>query len=140
MSDASNSGDFAAAPSIRSLTTESLAAEGTADGELVQVRLRGSAELGSKDTLDEFLADVFEASHGRREVIVDLTKLEYMNSSSLKSLLSWIVRVRDLPPPQRHRIRFLSNPELHWQQRSLHSLVSMCGDVIEVEEQAEQDS
>jgi len=125
-------------PAIRSVATESLAAEGGAEGDLVEVRLRGSAELGSKATLDEFFSDVFAASQGRREVIVDLTQLEYMNSSSLKSLLSWIVRVRDLPEPQRHKIRLLSNPELHWQQRSLHSLVSMCGDVIEVEEREDR--
>jgi anti-anti-sigma factor len=126
--------------SIRSVTTETLMAEGAAVGDLVEVRMRGSAELGSKATLDEFLADVFEASHGRREVVVDIRKLEYMNSSALKSLLAWIVRVRDLPEPRRHKIRFLSNPELHWQQRSLHSLVSMCGEVLEVEEREEQGS
>ena len=126
-------------PAIRSASTESLTAEGTAEGDLVKVRLHGSAEIGSKATLDEFLADVFAASDGHREVIVDMTKLEYMNSSSLKSLLAWIVRVRDLPEARRHRIRILSNPELHWQQRSLHSLVSMCGDVLEVEEREEQD-
>lgn len=121
-------------PSIRPVTTETLTAEGAAEGDLVEVRLRGSAELGSKVTLDELFADVFAASHGCREVVVDITELEYMNSSSLKSLLTWIVRVRDLPEPQRHKIRILSNPELHWQRRSLHSLVSMCGDILEVEE------
>ena len=124
--------------SIRSVTTESLSAEGTVEGELVKLRLCGSAELGSKATLDELLADVLAASDGCREVVVDMTKLEYMNSSSLKSLLAWIVRVRDLPESRRHRIRILSNPELHWQRRSLHSLVSMCGDVLEVEEREEQ--
>jgi anti-anti-sigma factor len=127
-------------PSIRPVSTETLTAEGAAAGELVEVRLRGSAELGSKATLDEFLSDVFAASHGRRQVVVDITALEYMNSSSLKSLLTWIVKVRDLPEHERHKIRFLSNPELHWQQRSLHSLVSMCGDVLEVEEREEQRS
>jgi anti-anti-sigma factor len=129
-----------ATPSIRTVTTESLTAEGAAEGDLVKVRLRGSAELGSKPTLDGFLADVFAASPGHREVVVDMTELEYMNSSSLKSLLSWIVRVRDLPEPREYKIRLLSNPELHWQQRSLHSLVSMCGEVIEVEERSEQGS
>ena len=124
-------------PSIRPVSTETLAAEGAAAGDLVEVRLRGSAELGSKATLDEFLGDVFAASQGRREVVVDITSLEYMNSSSLKSLLSWIVKVRDLPEHERHKIRFISNPELHWQQRSLHSLLSMCGDVLEVEEREE---
>jgi anti-anti-sigma factor len=128
------------AASIRSITTESLAADGAAEGDFVKVRLRGSAELGAKATLDEFLGDVFVASHGRREVIVDITALEYMNSSSLRSFLSWIVRVRDLPEEQRQKIRFLSNPELHWQQRSLHSLVSMCGDMIEVEKREDRGS
>lgn len=123
---------------IRPVSTDTLTAEGASEGDRIKVRLCGSAELGSKATLDEFLADVFAASFGRREVVVDMRALEYMNSSSIKSLLTWIVRVRDLPEPERHKIRFLSNPELHWQQRSLHSLVSMCGDVIEVEEREGQ--
>lgn len=124
-------------PSIRPITSGDLLAEASSEGREMQVRLRGSAEFGSKAVLDEFFADVFAASSECREVIVDILGLEYMNSSSFKSLLTWIVRVQDLPAERKHKIRFLSNPELHWQKRSLHSLASMAGDLVEVEERAE---
>lgn len=122
---------------IRPITSGDLLAEGESKGSSIEVRLRGSAEMGSKEALDGLLSDVFAASTGCREVIVDIRQLEYMNSSSFKSLLTWIVRVQELPRDERHTIRFLSNPELHWQKRSLHSLVSMVGELVAVEERAE---
>lgn len=123
--------------SIRPIASDELTAEGASSGDVIEVRIRGSAELGAKALLDEFFADVFAAHPGCRTVVVDVRQLEYMNSSSFKSLLTWLVRVLELPEPKRHTIRFLSNPRYHWQRRSLHSLVSMGGDLVEVEERTE---
>ncbi|MCX4241888.1 hypothetical protein [Paraliomyxa miuraensis] len=123
--------------SIRPIVSQDLLAKGTSDGEVVALELRGTAELGAKDLLDDLFADAFDVSTRHRRVVVDLRRLEYMNSSSFKSMLTWLVRVRELPESQRPRIRFLSNPSFHWQRRSLHSLATMGGDLIEVEENPE---
>ena len=93
--------------------------------------------MGAKPGLDRFLGQVAGASDDCDEVVVDIRKLEFMNSSCFKSLLTWIVRVQDLPEARRHKIRFISNPAYHWQKRSLHSLASMGGGLIEIEEQAD---
>lgn len=122
------------APSIRPIRSEDLTADGVVADGAIELTLRGAAEQGAKALLDDFLADVFAASRDRQDVVVDLRGLEYMNSSSFKSFLTWIVAVRELPDEQRHTIRFVSNPRLHWQKRSLHSLVSMGGDSVAVEE------
>ncbi len=122
------------AVTIRPVASDELKAEGEAKGDVILLTLSGAAELGAKELLDEFLGDVFAASDGVTTVEVDIRPLEYMNSSSFKSFLTWIVKVRELPEERRHRILFLSNPAYHWQKRSLHSLVSMGGDLVDVEE------
>ncbi len=122
------------APSIRPIRSEDLTADGVVTDGVIELTLEGAAELGAKALLDDFLADVRAASGDRQDVVVDLRGLEYMNSSSFKSILTWIVAVRELPEERRHTIRFISNPRLHWQRRSLHSLVSMGGDAVTVEE------
>jgi hypothetical protein len=125
------------ATAIRPVDSGELEAEGSVEGTEIRVRLRGSAELGAKAALDEFLSNVFEASEGCDVVVVDIRKLEFMNSSCFKSLLTWLVKVQALPEERRHMIRFQSNPKYHWQKRSLHSLASMGGGLVEVEETAE---
>ena len=123
--------------SIRPIVSRDLTAKGTSDGEVVALELRGSAELGAKELLDALFDDTFAVSARHRKVVIDLRALEYMNSSSFKSMLTWLVRVRGLPEAQRPKIHFLSNPSFHWQRRSLHSLASMGGDLVEVEESTE---
>jgi hypothetical protein len=124
------------AAAITPVVTEDLEANATSNGRTLELHLRGSAEIGAKAGLDAFLAQVAAATTDCDEVVVDIRELEFMNSSCFKSLLTWIVRVQDLPEARRHKIRFISNPTLHWQKRSLHSLASMGGGLVEVEEQA----
>ena len=125
------------AAAIQPVVSGDLEADATSEGRTIELRLRGSAEMGAKPGLDQFLAQVAKASDDCDEVVVDIRKLEFMNSSCFKSLLTWIVRVQDLPEPRRHKIRFISNPALHWQKRSLHSLASMGGGLVEVEERTD---
>lgn len=121
---------------IQPVVAGDLEAEATSTGRTLELRLRGSAEIGAKPGLDQFLTQVSAASTDCDLVVVDIRGLEFMNSSCFKSLLTWIVRVQDLPEARRHKIRFISNPGLHWQKRSLHSLASMGGGLVEVEEQS----
>lgn len=120
---------------ITPVTTGDLQAEASGQGRTLELTLKGSAEHGAKGGLDAFFGQVLAASRDLDEVVVDIRNLEFMNSSCFKSLLTWIVRVQDLPETKRYKIRFLSNPGLHWQKRSLHSLASMGGGLVEVEEQ-----
>lgn len=125
------------AVAIKPVNAGDLEADASTNGRTLELSLRGSAEYGAKPGLDGFFAEVLSASGDVDEVVVDIRKLEFMNSSCFKSLLTWIVRVQEQPEPRRHKIRFISNPALHWQKRSLHSLASMGGGLVEVEEHEE---
>jgi len=95
----------------------------------------GDADLSSRVALDKFLASLHEQTRERdlRKVVVDVRELAFLNSSCLKSLVSWIIKVKDLPPEQRYQITFLSCEELNWQKRSLFAILSLAPDLVTIE-------
>ena len=111
---------------------------GTGGGErptTLMVVLTGNADLNVKTMLDHFLVAVHEASQRQHipEVEVDVRKLEFMNSSCLKSLVSWVTQIQDLPRGQQYRVTFLSSPTMYWQKRSLHAICCLANDIVSVE-------
>ena len=59
---------------------------------------------------------------GAQELRVDLTALEFCNSSGFKSFIHWIERIQQTPEPKRYKLRFLSTKERKWQRTSLLAL------------------
>jgi hypothetical protein len=95
----------------------------------------GTAEMPAVDVMGAFVDKLHTKTCElkAREVVVDLTSLEFMNSSCFKSLVTWLNAITDLEPGDRYKIRFRSNPQILWQRRSLHVLQTMGTDVISVE-------
>jgi hypothetical protein len=71
-------------------------------------------------------------------VHVDVRHLEFMNSSSLKAFVTWVVSLSELGVASRYRILFMSGRRPSWQARSLATLRCFAPDWIEVVE-AEED-
>jgi hypothetical protein len=103
------------------------------DAALV-AKLSGTADLRVTDSVEAILSRVHQKALelGIPEVRMDLRDLEFMNSSCFKSFVSWISEVSDLPSGQ-YRIRFLSNPSILWQRRSLHALSCFAAELITIE-------
>ena len=110
------------------------AAASHADGGLV-CELAGTADLRVQQALEQFLFQVNELAHERRagEVAVDLRKLEFMNSSCFKAFVGWIGQLQEIERERQYKIRFLSDPRLLWQRRSLHALSCFAVDLITIE-------
>jgi hypothetical protein len=70
---------------------------------------------------------------GAKTVTVDFRELEFMNSSSFKVLVTWLADVRELDAAHQYRIHILSNPEHHWQSRSLEALRCFAVDLVSIE-------
>jgi len=100
-----------------------------------QVVLRGDANLDAVDALRAALSEAHArtVADGCAEVIVDVRQLEFMNSSCLKKIVAWLESVETLPPESRYRVRFLSDPAIRWQKRSLHALESFSVGFVTVE-------
>jgi len=105
------------------------------NGEQVRLRLSGSVDMDAVPTLDPFLrrmhAEVLR--EGIRQVVFDLSGLQFMSSSPLQCFVSYINLVNKLHAEQRYGVRFVSNPKLHWQRRSLEALYRFAPDVVSIE-------
>lgn len=103
------------------------------DGAL-EAKLWGTADLRVTDSVEAILSRVHQKALELSipEVRMDLRELEFMNSSCFKSFVSWISEVSDLTAGQ-YRIRFLSNPSILWQRRSLHALSCFAAELVTIE-------
>lgn len=122
-------------PAVAPIDGETLHAAAFAESAGLRLRLWGAADMVDVPLLQSFLeavaAEVRRARHG--EVTVELEDLEFMNSSSIKCVLTWVMQVQNGPPGERYRVRFLSNPTHHWQKRTLPVVVVLAPDVAIVE-------
>jgi anti-anti-sigma factor len=101
---------------------------------LLRVSLSGHADVGAKGALDGFVAEVDrEASSGVTEVVVDLRSLAFMNSSCLKTLVTWLNNVRQRPASAQYLVRFLQDRTAYWQERSLAALKAFAPAIVQVE-------
>lgn len=119
-----------------SVSGDDFAGSTTLDGSVLTAHLKGTADYSAIDALDTLLTRTHAEArkHTPGEVVVDLRDLEFMNSSCFKSFVSWITSIQELEPDQQYKVRFVSNPKMHWQKRSLHSLRCFAVELITVTE------
>ena len=117
------------------LRNNDLRATATLDGDVLHLAFLGTADASSEAALAGLLTRIQAGLQHEvvREAQVDLRALEFMNSSCFKAFITWIIAVDHAPPPRRHLIRFLCNPALHWQRRSLKAMVHFGTDIVLVE-------
>ena len=106
------------------------------EGAKISATLKGTADYAALDGLEKLLTRTHAETKrlGAREVVIDLRELEFMNSSCFKCFVSWISDVQELSEGQLYKVELLSNPQLHWQKRSLHSLRCFAIELITVTE------
>ena len=130
--DAVRDGD---APGIDPIKDDEFAASGGLEGGRVHLHFWGNADLRVKDRLDAFLrqADKQSVEAAVQEVVVDFRRLDFMNSSCLKALVTWLGKVQERPIAEQYQVVFLKAPAAHWQARSLHALVAFAPGMIRIE-------
>jgi len=104
------------------------------DGNLV-VKFSGNADMTAMATLSAYLKAVHAEALSLRmqEVTFDFRELYFMNSSCFKSFVTWIEAASSIKDYTAYRIKFLANPQLHWQRRSLEALRCLASHVVTVE-------
>jgi hypothetical protein len=114
-----------------------LAAEGFSvvprvEKESISVALSGAAQLNAHLVLGPYLTALHkECLRGNvTQVRVDLTQLNFMNSSCLKHFVTWVANVKDAGS---YRIIFVTNTALRWQRACLAALRGFAPDHIDVE-------
>jgi hypothetical protein len=106
------------------------------DGTKLLVTLEGHADLRTKAMLDGVLGRVHDVAVERKapEVRLDLRAVEFMNSSCIKSLVSWIGDAQDAAPEGAYAITLMGSSAVHWQTRSLEALSGLA-DIVRIDVQ-----
>jgi anti-anti-sigma factor len=120
---------------VASVTLAEVQFATSVEESVITVNALGNADMRAKDAFDSVLSNVHEEALRleSKEVIVDLRNLEFMNSSCLKCLVTWIGKIQALEPARRYHVRLVSRSELLWQRRSLHALRSFATDLVSIE-------
>ena len=97
------------------------------------IEFTGSGDMAAMTPLGDYLRRVHEVATrlGLLEVSCDFRKLTFMNSSCFKAVVVWIDSVKNLPAP--YKIRFQTDPNVHWQRRSLEALRRLAVNVVTLE-------
>ncbi len=109
-------------------------AESSHSGDKIVVVMTGNADVPARPALDSLLTQLHSETSrlAVKQVVIDMAKLEFMNSSCFKSFVSWIERVRSLERAAQYQIQFVSNPDFHWQRRSLRALSCFAAELISI--------
>jgi hypothetical protein len=101
----------------------------TIEDSAISVVVAGNADLNAKETLASFLGDLHaEALElSVTHVLMDIRKLEFMNSSCIKELLLWLKSIARTDAEKRYEVRFMPSPHVHWQKRTIESLQATTG-------------
>ncbi|HEY2409814.1 MAG TPA: hypothetical protein VGI10_27600 [Polyangiaceae bacterium] len=99
----------------------------------LSIEFTGSGDMHAMTPLSEYLKRTHEVATnlGLLEVACDFRKLTFMNSSCFKAFVVWIDSVKNLPAP--YKIRFQTDPTIHWQRRSLEALRRLAINVVTLE-------
>lgn len=105
------------------------------EGTIATLCLLGTADASTLEPVQQAVNAMREQARALQvsEVVVDMRSLEFMNSSCFKCLITWLSDLLEQPADQRYRIRFLSDPSKHWQQRSLRALSCFAVDLVTIE-------
>ncbi|HEY7374175.1 MAG TPA: hypothetical protein VIF57_18580 [Polyangia bacterium] len=135
MGSIDESGPFRTNVVIAPVEAAEFKAAGERDDARLCIRLRGHADVGAKSALDGFVAEVDRQASADwvDEVVVDLRRLDFMNSSCLKTLVTWLNNVRQRPADEQYPIRFLRDQDAYWQERSLDALKAFAPGIVSVE-------
>jgi hypothetical protein len=86
------------------------------------------------DTVTPYLRKIHAATieAGLKKLSVDLTKLRFMNSSSIRSIVSWVEWIRNEPEGNRYVLSFITKPELTWQTTTFAAIQTLGGSHVVV--------
>lgn len=110
-------------------------ASASCEGKTLTVVLLGTADMAHASALAAYMPNIHAdaARLGVEETIVDFRELEFMSSACFKALVTWLVKIDEMPAPRRYRVRFRREPKKQWQMRSLSALKSFAVDTVTID-------
>jgi hypothetical protein len=118
---------------LSSVDTAAFSCAPSLDAGKLSVAFSGTGDVAAIEVLGSYLKQVHAEAErlSLTEVTCDFRKLSFMNSSCFKAFVVWIDTVKNAA--RSYRIRFLTDPDMHWQRRSLEALRRLATGVVSVE-------
>jgi hypothetical protein len=120
---------------LPSISADGFGGTAMVSAEGIAVKLTGNADHGALPELEAFVPRIHtEARHmGAKEVVVDMTDLEFMNSSCFRTFVNWVGWIRKLDESEQYGLRFVARPDRHWQRPSLQALSCFATNIVKVD-------
>jgi len=85
--------------------------------------------------LDPFFEKIHQGMVSKKIpfIVADFTGLTFLNSSGIKAVAKWIMKLAMLPPDQKYQIRIAHNKAITWQVTSLPTLTFLVPGAVKVE-------
>jgi hypothetical protein len=119
---------------VPSFQSDSFSIQGALDSHEIAVKCVGNGGIDATPVVDRYLRDLHAEAHrlGVAEVVVDFSELYFMNSSCFKCFASWLSAMLKGEGGKAYRVRFVSNPNLRWQLRSLEALRCLAPQLVDI--------
>ncbi len=119
--------------SLGTLQQSTFGIEAALDGVCLTLALRGSGDMEAIEPLGEYLekASLETRRLDIERVVFDFRELAFMNSSCFKAFVTFIERSKEAPKPV--AIVFRTDPQHHWQRRSLEALRRLAMGLVTIE-------
>ena len=112
----------------------------TVDGVVIRVEdqtvfFEGVISMRSPaETVTPYLRKIHAAAvqSGTKNLTADLSKLRFMNSSSIRSLVDWVEWIRNEPDSSRYVLHFVTKPDVTWQRTTLAAIQTLGGPLVVV--------
>jgi hypothetical protein len=115
--------------------SDSFSIQGSYSSREIVVKCMGNGGIDATPVVDRYLKDLHAEASGLdvTEVVVDFSELYFMNSSCFKCFATWLSAITKERGATAYHVRFVSNPNLRWQMRSLEALRCLAPELVRIE-------
>jgi len=86
----------------------------------------GTIEIKSlNDNFKEYIQKIHEyiLNKNFKDIKIDFTKLIFMNSSGIKVIVEWLLKLEELPEEKKYKVLFIYDPKILWQESTINTLL-----------------
>jgi hypothetical protein len=121
--------------SSRPVSIDGFTVQPSHTGDEIKVVLTGNADMTVTTKLGPYLDGLHSdaIALGVKRITFNIRELYFLTSSCLKCFATMLATAAALEPRRRYAVRFLANPNLHWQRRSLEALRCVAQEIVEID-------
>lgn len=83
-----------------------------------------------------YLLNIHEAviAGGIKTISVDFSNLSYVNSSGIKTIISWLMKSKDVPNGKGYKVKIIQNSDIAWQESTFPVIMKLFPDLVTIAE------